>query len=45
MRAFFANADFRISKRAEWFLPPEERATVAPDGTHAALGEPVLQER
>ena len=23
MRAFFVNADFRISRRAEWFLPPE----------------------
>lgn len=23
MRAFFDNADFRISRRAEWFLPPE----------------------
>ncbi len=25
MRAFFANADFRISRRADTFLPPEAR--------------------
>jgi hypothetical protein len=28
MRAFFDNADFRISRRAEWFLPPELRTRV-----------------
>ena len=26
MRALFANVDFRISRRAEWFLPAEQRA-------------------
>jgi 3-dehydroquinate dehydratase type I len=26
MRAFYASADFGITKRAEWFLPPEAQA-------------------
>lgn len=25
MRAFYSNADFRITRRAEWFLPPDPR--------------------
>jgi hypothetical protein len=28
MRAFFDNADFRISRRADWFLPPELRTRI-----------------
>ena len=26
MRALFSNVDFRVSRRAEWFLPAEQRA-------------------
>lgn len=44
MRTFFSNADFRVTRRAEWFLPPEVleagleeqiARVVASDGTGA----------
>jgi hypothetical protein len=47
MRAFLTSADFRITRRAEWFLPPElleasrdeqGRLTVAAEGTGAPPG-------
>ena len=47
MRAFFANADFRISKRAEWFLPSAtsdaagltERASASTEANREAVVE------
>ena len=37
MRAFFSNADFRVSKRADWFLPPEMLST-----NRQSSGEPLV---